>query len=208
MKTGYCFETILISGLCFAGFPSHAGENPKTDLAKYILNSVMSSNGVEMGIGFNTRAEPANTSEYFPELAFRMRKGFAFVYQPKEEYFGRLALYDEENRPVAKSALGARYKLDEGLRWDTAKMSGKRPAPFGVQENWDFFRIRLPSVSQLFNIKKPGVYRLVLELQVFLRRDAKGEVVRFPPLEIAIIQPVTSKPTAKVGGLTNAPPAK
>jgi hypothetical protein len=50
----------------------------------------------------------------------------------------------------------------------------------------------LPAVSELFNIPKPGLYRLEVEVQVMLLYWGKRQVrqiTRFPPLTIQVVKP-------------------
>lgn len=52
----------------------------------------------------------------------------------------------------------------------------------------------MPKTTELFVIRKPGTYRLQIEMQVMLLYLNTAEyqvrqIVRFPPLEIPLIQP-------------------
>jgi len=165
------------------------------DLDPYVYHSVSSTNGLILGIGswpesigYNDKTLNAE-SPFF--ISFSLPGSGKAVYIPLNEYLGQFNLYDTNNRPLPKTQLGSSFKLGNDLHWNEkiVRQNGSGEAtPWNVHDGWSR-TFDLPSPSELFEIKKPGTYRLVLEIQVFLKTGINKDLVRFPPLEIPIIKP-------------------
>ena len=136
---------------------------------------------------------PTNTTEQSISLTFRFPNKAARIYVPKDEYLGQFTLYNSNNIPLPKTVLGESFKLKTDLHWDRKSVrqiyntGGMVPEPWPLSNGgWGVEHLQngksraiyttswsrpleLPSPSQLFKIEKPGKYRLVLEIQVFLQ---------------------------------------
>jgi hypothetical protein len=55
-----------------------------------------------------------------------------------------------------------------------------------VHDGWSN-PVEMPSPKDLFVIQNPGEYKLILEVQVYLKIGADKELVRFPPLAIPVM---------------------
>jgi hypothetical protein len=161
--------------------------------APYIHYSVKSTNGLIMGLVSFEDALHTNVTEIESPicLSFSLPSQVKTVYIPKNEYLGQFSLYDTNNNLVSKTKLGENYKLKGDLHWDRklVRQTGNGTTiPWEAQDGWSHL-LELPKPSQLFEIKKPGKYRLVMQIQVFLKTGTNKDVVRFPPVEISVIQP-------------------
>ena len=192
MKMYRYFAIVLASALCICRH-APAKDTNDFDHGKYIHFFVTATNGLKVGFYSGDLLSPTNPTDRPIELLFSMPGKVGWVYQPKEEYCGNFVLYDATNHLVPKTTLGSSYKLVNIPRWDKefmhlAKM-GEQYIPINIDANdgWSVRAIRLPSAAELFKIEKPGNYRLVLEAQVFLKQGSRKDIVRFPPLEIPLI---------------------
>jgi len=223
MKTTYCriaqflalaFFLFLLPARCQAEeplwFPPLGTPNP-------VPYSVEATNGLKLGVmgGRHIATTNIDYNELF--LVFRLpekyipkgvdRNGkplgdYGLVYEPKPEYFARLTLYDSNSNAVPKTTLGANYRLKDIPAWDykytvpyQPNSRNNSPIPIFAKDSWSQGFIELPKVSQMFEIKKPGAYRLMLEAQVFAWIGTNKTVVHFPPLEIPVIRPEDIAPT-------------
>ena len=218
MKTKRNYITGLLSVFVLASFSARASDtNVIFDVGEHVHYSVTTTNEVKLGFCFFSYPPSfgtTNTVEQPIELVFSLPKEASCIYVPKNEYVGKFTLYNSNNIPLPKTALGESFKLKANLQWDEKLMrqpgSGTRsgsPEPWWnhSDDEWIHFDgwsrpLDFPKISQLFKIEKPGKYRLVLEVQVFLNTRGKEELVCFPPLEIPVIQPENTNT------LTNASP--
>jgi len=171
-------------------------------LEKYIV-TVGATNGLTLGVTILDPRFGTNTTELPIGLLFKAPTNtHSALYLPQEEYLARLELYDSSNSPVAKTALGSKYgKSFDDLYWDLKKFAtppnGWHPSEmFTPDDKWDSMSWggRLPKISDLFAITKPGTYRLKLEVQIMLRflntsDKPTRQILRFPPVEISVIKP-------------------
>lgn len=168
---------------------SYAADSNNDDIGSYIVKSVTATNGLQMGIIFPTGTNTTDT-ELFLVFRFPPSRG-AGVYQPKTNCLGTFTLYDTNNNPVLETAVGDSYRLKSDLQWDSRFMEKAhgQSIPTLADSNWTSRFVRLPAVQQLFKIRKPGAYRLVLESQFFFVGGGERDVVHFPPLEVSVVQP-------------------
>lgn len=206
--SSYCVVRFFALCLCLT-WTSRAAEQHLW-FGKYpVPYSVIATNGLELGvmgaIGItnSTSTEGIDYNDLY--LVFRLsdeypggksRPDYVIVYEPKPEYLARFTLYDSEQRPVKKTALGASYQFKDIPSFDYkyivpySRTKKSAPVPIFAKDSWSTGFIELPRISQMFEIKKPGNYRLVLEIQVFHDKGIRNRyVVRFPPLEIPVNQP-------------------
>ena len=172
------------------------------DFEKNIHYIVVATNGLKLG--FFSYTQPPYSVEQAVELSFiSFPKSSGPVYLPKNEYVGRFTLYDTNNLPVPKTALGESFNLKSDLQWNSKLMrqsgtgtNGQAPDPWHEYSDneWILYKgwTRLadfPKINELFQIQKSGNYRLVLEVQIFLSTMGNKAIVHFPPLEIPVVQP-------------------
>ena len=200
MKTNGCLIVVLASVLCVCQRAPGKDTN-NFDNEKYIHFFVTATNGLKMGSYSGDLLSPTNPTDRPMDICFSLPGKTAWVYQPKEEYFGLFVLYDATNHLVAKTTSGSSYNLMKIPSWDKNFMHltrmGEQYIPINIDahDGWSGRFIRLPSAAELFKIEKPGNYRLVLEAQVFLKQGARKDIVRFPPLEIPLIKLDKSNPS-------------
>jgi len=203
MKTFFAFTSIfLAASLFFSSLGTSRAMEESSWFGEPVSYFVEATNHIKMGVLVSTNDAAAIlkpilvfrvTDHYMPKLS----SGYAILFEPKPEYFAQFTLFDAENRPVQKTPLGASYQLADIPAWDYKYMKPYNPGmkkspalPIIVKEGWTMDRITLPRISELFDIKKPGKYRLILEVQVFHDRGTNNRyVVHFPALEIPIYQP-------------------
>ncbi len=190
-----CYLAIVLASILCISQHTLGKDTNNFDHGKYVHYFVVATNGLKMGSYSGDLFSPTNPTDRPIELLFSLPGKVGWVYQPKEEYFGFFVLYDTTNRLVPKTTLESSYKLTRIPRWDKefmhlTRMGGQYiPINIDAHDGWSVGFIRLPSAAELFKIEKSGNYRLVLEAQVFLKEGAKKDIVRFPPLEIPVIQP-------------------
>jgi hypothetical protein len=197
MKTT-CLKIIPLISLLICVERAYCDNVNKTNPDNFITASSTATNGLMLGVYFWHPFLSTNTTEQIITLSFSLSNEVGTVYVPANEYFVRFALYDAKNRPVSKTALGSSYdiKTNQLVWWDDKYMGSKKHGehtPFNVLPGKWSRGVDLPMVSQLFQLKKAGDYRLVIETQVFFRHNSKGnaekEIICFPPLEIPVIEP-------------------
>jgi hypothetical protein len=186
----------------FNVLPSWAEEEPFW-FGHPVRYFVVATNGLRLGIVY-PRSSTASVGEN-PLLIFRLPekyipKGIApsgkplrdtgTLYEPKQEYFIRFTMYDPASNTVAKTKLALTYQRKDIPSWDYKYMlpynDHSLPLPIFVSEAWGSFYVKLPSASELFELKRAGDYRLIVESQVFAWIGTNKNVVRFPPLEIPL----------------------
>ncbi len=182
--------------------------NNHPELEKYIP-CVHSTNGLTLGVGIIRLTTGTNTTELPIDLIFKApTNGHCTLYVPKDEYLVRLGLYDSNNCPVAKTDLGSKYgRYFDDLHWDLtlANQPHGHPQMRFIGDTWSSATM-LPKTADLFMISKPGQYRLKVEVQIlllYLQEKQVREIVRFPPVDIAVTRPEISQPEPKREGVTH-----
>ena len=193
------FEVFLASILCCSWTQGQEirqdvslGTNAvQIDIGQYVTNFVSDTNGFKIGTFF-ANLPITNTTDQPIALAFAGPSGSA-VLLPKDEYFARIMLYDASNHPVAKTELGERFKLAGNIQWDKKYLRSRPDSPryFILRPQFTVLALMdLPSAAQMFKIYKPGKYRLVVEAEVCnVIRPGQKQTVRYPPLEIPLVEP-------------------
>lgn len=219
MKTSYnCAVNFFAFCFCLSLPWASRAADEHLWFGKYpVPYSVTATNGLELGVmgaTHITNSTSATSIDYNDlYLVFRLPEkyipnginpngkscpGYVVVYEPKPEYFVRFTLHASNKHSVKKTALGASYQLKDIPSWDYKYMvpysrsMKSLPVPIIAKDSWSAAFIELPRISEMFEIKKPGNYRLILETQVFLAYAGNGtnkEVVHFPPLEIPLHLP-------------------
>lgn len=156
--------------------------------------TVQTTNGLTLGVSL-LGPDGTNSTESPIELDFKAPVGARSVlFVPKEEYLARLHLWDASNIPAPTTTLGTNYGRSFGdLYYDIKKFASQPHGPRGPGDSWQV-ATRLPKLSDLFELPKPGRYRLRLEIQVLLQYlDTRGpqvrQVVRFQPPDVWVVKP-------------------
>lgn len=189
---------------------SGAGTNvPYADkIAPYVKNIVTVTNGLPnpLKLGFFApRGAALDAKEKIWIVGSVEREGGLALYLPKDKYLCTLTLYDKAGSSLNKTQLGQKYGLANISGWDRALVIQNRrgePRPFGVAKGkvkfmtaegtWEGYRewkpvIELEPPAELFEIPSAGEYRLILQLQVFVKIGPEKRLVRIPPMHIAVI---------------------
>ena len=130
-------------------------------------------------------------------LDFRSLKQVGWLHQPNDEYLANLKLVDTNNQIVPKTAIGSHYMLNTNItHWGRQDSDLLRRTKRGLNvvfpvggDIWES-SISFPSIDKLFEIKKPGTYKLRMEVQVFfmLNTSTNAEIIHYLPLEIPVIK--------------------
>ncbi len=126
---------------------------------------------------------------------------------PTLPYLAKIEMVGPDGRPVAKTALGRSVgaKFDEVKRFEDAFHgwtvgSVEADSPYDSRDV-GFSGPRLPAPGDMFEMEKPGSYKLELQMQMF--RVIKGtnqwtrELIRFSPIHIRIEKPAGSNSSPK-----------
>lgn len=112
------------------------------------------------------------------------------VFLLKQEYFCRVELFDSNNKPMQRTSKGRQL----GARFHELKEFNEKAIQFTARGNWKMLPARpttgsasdFPPASELFVIKKPGIYTMKLEFQVFTRipggTNRTLTFIKFPPV--------------------------
>ena len=159
------------------------------------ISSVQASNGIGFGILIIDMRTATNTTDLPISFLFRAPTNTASeLFILKDEYLARINLYDASNHPVKKTKMGAKYgtKFDKA-EWGINKYSSQPHGPVICRDSW-MGGLLLPKISELFDLREPGVYRLKVEAQAMLMyldmsKKQVRQIVRFPPVEIMVTRP-------------------
>jgi hypothetical protein len=179
--------------LCF--FCQHSQADQRTnvstwseDIGHYVQHEVSATNGLRMG--FIPYATHSFTNNIYQPIwfAFSLTNNGGVIYIPQDSYLAQVSLLDTNGRPLAKTDLGKRFMFLPIAKWDRNLMrqSHNGPRPWSVHDGWSN-PVEMPSPKDLFVIQNPGEYKLILEVQVYLKIGADKELVRFPPLAIPVM---------------------
>jgi hypothetical protein len=199
MKRFHYSAALVFSIAWLSSSTAQAGQPGSTNRPPEIENlwpSVQLTNGLTLGLSAIRVGTGTNTTEIPLGLILKDPvRTSSTIYTPKDEYLARMKLYDSNNVPVVKTALGRKYgqKFDELSHWDRkfASRPHGRPAMVPIGQDWEYACV-LPAVSQLFDITKPGVYRLEMEVQVmvlYLGKHQVRQISRFPPIKLNVVKP-------------------
>ena len=108
----------------------------------------------------------------------------------------KMSMTDSNGNDIQQTALGQKF----GFLFDQLKVFSdiKRPAPTmatgAYKDNWELGGGHLlPTPEQLFKIRKPGIYTLVVQIQVFevFKNTSPWtrNLIRFSPVKIKIEKP-------------------
>jgi len=168
--------------------------NRHPELEKYI-STVRATNGLTLGISIIRLTIGTNSTELPVEFEFKAPSTTnSMLFMPKDEYLVRMELYDSNNVVVPKTELGTKYgKSFDDIYWDIGKFAKSPHGPTIVKDAWSWGR-QLPKISDLFILTKSGAYHLKLEVQVMLyylnmKEKQTRQILRFPPVEISVINP-------------------
>lgn len=132
------------------------------------------------------------------------------VYFPKPEYFCQMQLLDSNGIAVSKTWVGEKHGRQfselKAYSWESVNKKGNNTTGnilgiFNGSDKPDMTIVHtntaegrdLPSVQELFKIKKSGNYKLLLQFQIFKRIGSETnhtfKIVRLPQMEIPIGKP-------------------
>ena len=123
------------------------------------------------------------------------------LFYPTQEYFCRAKLWDERGRPVQPRGVGTRLGrhfsdlkvFSESKVRHINRGGSDTPRPFVDNLRPDACGAKnLYSPEELFDLEKPGRYRLQLEFQVFLQclsgTNVSYKLIRLPPIEMHVVK--------------------
>ena len=104
-------------------------------------------------------------------------------------YMCVINMVDNDNHSVSKTSTGAGYggKFGRNIKWTDVKVSSAHtfPGEFNPKEPVSGFFFTSP--EKLFKMKKPGIYKMTLQFQVFPRLGTNSlALVKLPPVEVAV----------------------